>query len=134
MLVSTLGHVYPICFHHSLCSVLCLGDEIWINADSKSTQRYVTSPASTPRSFMVDTPSGQLRRNRSHLTIIPSPADELPTDSYNTESTATQKVLPESTEQAKETIPLQRSPVKTQSQTGTSIRPPIRYQGGGDVV
>ena len=88
------------------------------------------------RSYMVDTLSGQLRRNRSHLTIIPSPADELPTDSGDTERTATQKVLPESTtdpEQAKDTIPL-RSPVKTQSQTGTSIRRPIRYQGGGDVV
>ena len=85
---------------------------------------------------MVDTPAGQLRRNRSHLTIIPSPADELPTDSEDTESTATQEVLPESTagpEQAKETIPL-RSPVKTQSQTGTSIRPPIRCRGEGDVV
>ena len=84
---------------------------------------------------MVDTPAGQLRRNRSHLTIIPSPADE-PTDSDDTESTATQEVLPEATagpEQAKETVPL-RSPVKTRSQTGTSIRPPIRYRGGGDVV
>ena len=68
--------------------------------------------------------------------IIPSPADELPTDSDDTESTATQEVLPECTaglEQAKETITL-RSPVKTRSQTGTSIRPPIRYRGGGDVV
>ena len=59
---------------------------------------------------MVDTPAGQLRRN--HLTIIPSPADELPTDSDDTESTATQEVLPAGPEQAKETIPL-RSPVKT---------------------
>ena len=65
--------------------------------------------------------------------IIPSPADELPTDSDDTESTATQEVLPAGPEQAKETIPL-RSPVKTRSQTGTSIRPPIRYRGGGDVV
>ena len=56
VLVSTMGHDYPICFHHSLCSVLCLGDEVWINTDSKSTRRYVISPASTPRSFMVDTP------------------------------------------------------------------------------
>ena len=37
--------------------------------------------ANTPRSYMVDTPAGQLRRNRSHLTIIPSAADEQPTDS-----------------------------------------------------
>eukprot|EP00731_Ephydatia_muelleri_P004100 Em0002g276a len=111
------------------------GDEVWINTDSKNTRGYVTSPANTPRSYVVDTPAGQLRRNRSHLTIIPSPADE-PTDSDDTESTATQEVLPEATagpEQAKETVPL-RSPVKTQSQTGTSIRPPIRYRGGGDVV
>ena len=63
-----------------------------------------------PWSYMVDTPAGQLRRN--HLTIIPSPADELPTDSDDTESTATQEVLPAGPEQAKETIPL-RSPVKT---------------------
>ena len=111
------------------------GDEVWINTDSKNTRGYVTSPANTPRSYVVDTPAGQLRRNRSHLTIIPSPADE-PTDSDDTESTATQEVLPEATagpEQAKETVPL-RSPVKTRSQTGTSIRPPIRYRGGGDVV
>eukprot|EP00731_Ephydatia_muelleri_P025773 Em0017g856a len=90
----------------------------------QNTRGYVTSSANTPRSYMVDTPAGQLRRNRSHLTIIPSPADELPTDSDDTESNATQEVLPESTagpEQAKETIPL-RSPVKTRSQTGTTSR------------
>ena len=66
------------------------GDEVWINTDSKNTRGYVTSPANTPRSYVVDTPAGQLRRNRSHLTIIPSPADE-PTDSDDTESTATQE-------------------------------------------
>ena len=73
------------------------GEEVWINTDGKNTRGYVTSSANTPRSYLVDTPAGQLRRNRSHLTIIPSPADELPTDSDDTESTATQEVLPEST-------------------------------------
>ena len=56
------------------------GDEVWINTDNKNTRGYVTSPANTSRSYIVDTPSGQLRRNRNHLLIIPSPADELPTD------------------------------------------------------
>eukprot|EP00731_Ephydatia_muelleri_P004755 Em0002g931a len=81
------------------------------------------------KSYMVDTPAGQRRRNWSHLTIIPSPADELPTDSDDTESTATQEVLPESTagpEQAKETIPL-RSPCVT-----ISVEPDIGESGHVD--
>ena len=61
------------------------GDEVGINTDNKNTRGYVTSPANTSRSYIVDTLSGQLRRNRNHLLIIPSPADELPTDSDDRE-------------------------------------------------
>lgn len=52
------------------------GDQVWIT-DTK-TQGTVSSPAETPRSYVVQTPSGEtIRRNRRHLVSMPDDPNDL---------------------------------------------------------
>ena len=47
----------------------------WVSTYGDKVPGTVIAPASTPRSYLVQTPTGQLRRNRSHLTEIPPVKD-----------------------------------------------------------
>lgn len=79
--------------------------EVWVTTGNQQIPGRVVSSASAPRSYLVTTPSGDIRRNRSHLNPIPQ-------SNSNTEQ-------PDSN-----TPP---SPIQTRSRTGTAIRPPDRY-------
>ena len=51
-----------------------VGSEVWVtNSDNKgeSIRGVVSSQAETPRSYIVHTPSGQLKRNSRHLAPVP---------------------------------------------------------------
>ena len=53
---------------------LGIGSEVWVtNLDDKRepTRGVVSSQAETPRSYVVHTPSGPLRRNSQHLRTVP---------------------------------------------------------------
>ena len=76
---------------------------VWITTDNRHVPGRVTSTAGTPRSYLVDTPTGTLRRNRGDLNVMPH--------GHNTD------------EQTPQTV---RSPILTRSKTGTEIRPPDR--------
>ena len=74
----------------------------------------VITPANTPRSYLVETPTGRIRRNQQHLNIVPE---------NTTDPTLSDRV------------PATRSRMMTRSQTGTEIVPPKRYQlQRGDVA
>lgn len=54
---------------------LCPGDEVRLQIDGEkgwNTPGVVQSCAYTPRSYVVKTPKGSLRRNRRHLKSVPS--------------------------------------------------------------
>ena len=76
--------------------------EVWVTDGAHPVAGRTVSPAAEPRSYYVETPSGTVRRNRSHLNIGPSTS---PTDSSTDRN---------------------RSPIKTRSRTGTVITPPDR--------
>ncbi|KAL5502158.1 hypothetical protein EMCRGX_G008882 [Ephydatia muelleri] len=95
------------------------GTEVWVSKDGDKIPGTVTAPASTPRSYLVQTPAGQLRRNRSHLTEIPSLEDA------EEASTEDQPSEPDETEPVPQAPP--RSPIMTRTRTGTVIRPPLRF-------
>ena len=95
------------------------GTEVWVSKDGDKIPGTVTAPASTPRSYLVQTPAGQLRRNRSHLTEIPSLEDAAEA------STEDQLSEPDETEPVPQAPP--RSPIMTRTRTGTAIRPPLRF-------
>ena len=89
--------------------------KVWISSDGEQTKGTVASSANSPRSYLVDTQSGTIRRNRHHLKVDPSPVDN------NTSSEA-------------EPCTDQPSRIVTRSQTGTPIQPPQRlYSLNGEM-
>ena len=56
---------------------LLQGDTVWV--PSKKVEGKVTDKAGTPQSYKVATPSGQLRRNRRHLNLLPETPSEMDT-------------------------------------------------------
>ena len=82
------------------------GSEVWVTSDNQPVPGRVTTSAGTPRSYLVETPQGVVRRHRSHLNVVP--------DSPIASTTPEQPSPPS---------PL---PIMTRSRTGTAIRPPER--------
>jgi len=77
--------------------------DVWVTKDDQNTPGQTVRTADTPRSYIVQTPSGELQRNRSQLNI-------------NLSASETQT-----------TVSRSRSPIKTRSHTGTTITPPMRF-------
>ena len=92
--------------------------EVWIKSEKKPIPGTVISPAKAPRSYVVETPRGQVERNRSHLNIVPrqesqettSPVIEVPTRSSSEEG-----------------LPSPSKPIMTRSRTGTALQQPEWY-------
>uniref|UniRef100_A0A9J7ZHH2 Gypsy retrotransposon integrase-like protein 1 n=1 Tax=Cyprinus carpio carpio TaxID=630221 RepID=A0A9J7ZHH2_CYPCA len=55
--------------------VLRTGQSVWIK--NVPNPGRVTCPADTPRSYIVEGPTGSLRRHRSHLRVVPSQPQEI---------------------------------------------------------
>ena len=85
------------------------GSTVWITSEGERAEGTVISPADSPRSYLVDTPAGTLRRNRQHLNVAPWQPDEL---------TETQPEIEQNTESTRR--------IMTRSQTGTELKPPER--------
>ena len=83
--------------------------KVWITSEGDHVEGRVVSPANSPRSYVVDTPTGVLRRNRQHLNVAPERSEDSE---------------PESNEQS--TGQSQPSRIVTRSQTGTVVKPPER--------
>ncbi|KAF7216671.1 putative LOC107394635-like protein [Nothobranchius furzeri] len=84
--------------------VLIPGQRVWIRR-SQSTAA-VQGPASTPRSYVVETERGSFRRNRAHLTVLPE-----------TELPCSEELVSDLT---------QRLPGTTVTRSGRVSRPPER--------
>ena len=66
--------------HHRTWVLLSIlsNTDVWIMTDPKPTTGKVVARANTPRSYTIDTPSGQIRHNPSQLKVAP---DVTPTTS-----------------------------------------------------
>ena len=82
--------------------------EVWITSGTTPSPGRVTSHASAPRSYIVETPQGEIRRNRLHLNVMPNGQS-----SVNNQSN---------------TSPENRNRPVTRLATGTAIRPPDRLR------
>ena len=80
--------------------ILSEDQPVWVNTEGKQVQGTVLHQANASRSYLLETPSGQVRRNRSHLQCR----------SESSPNSATQPVQ----------MP------NTRLRTGTTIRPPNR--------
>ena len=88
-------------------------EPVWIHTQDREVPGRVIQPAATPRSYFIETPSGTVRRNQSHL--VPRPTG------------STHEILTDNQ---------QRRTIATRSQTGTYVGPPSRltYWKKGDVA
>ena len=77
--------------------------DVWITNGSQPTTGTVISPAGEPRSYLVDIPTGPVRRNRQHLNIMPG-----------NNGTIDNAECPS------------REPIMTRSRTGTTVLSPDR--------
>ncbi len=91
--------------------------EVWITTEDPPIQGRVIGPARPPRSYIVETPTGQIHRNREHLNVIPEPVLG---QEHQTDSNETPVVEPPPQAQPTPKI------IMTRSRTGTIIRPPDR--------
>ena len=55
--------------HHRVRPLRLLPNDtdVWVNVQGRDVPGRVNSNYSTPRSYIIDTPTGQVRRNRSHI-------------------------------------------------------------------
>ena len=85
---------------------------VWVNTQGRQTPGQVVGPANTPRSYVIDVPSGQIRRNHSNL----NQRAEEPSQPTSTAVT-------------------ERRPT-TRFQTGVPLHPPdhLTYWKRGDMV
>ena len=60
--------------HHRALTLPLIPDNthVWVTTDKKNTPARVISQADTPRSYLVETPSGQMCRNRRQLNVVPT--------------------------------------------------------------
>ena len=105
---------------------------VWVSSPKgERSQGHVIAPANTPRSYVVETPTGEVKRNSSHLVPrIPVPNNESGIkESKNAvnEAGSTSKEI-DQTDHSKEQIPRMHSPIATRLRTGTKIHPPERYR------
>ena len=79
--------------------------EVWVTTESEPMSGRVISTAGRPRSYVVETPSGQIERNRSQLIVVPENSETNQQPDVETET------------------PYR---IMTRSRTGTAVNPPDR--------
>ena len=84
--------------------------KVWVESENGPVSGRVISSAQTPRSYIVETSSGQIQRNRSHLRVAPETTGvgENPAPTSSSPESASNRIM-------------------TRSQTETEIRRPPRY-------
>ena len=65
--------------HHRVRELPPIPDdsEVWVSSEGEPIPGTVVSTAPTPRSYIIDTPNGEVRRNRSQLRVVPSDTPSL---------------------------------------------------------
>ena len=106
---------YDCRYHVRPADTLPNNSSVWVTASNSQIPGRVVSNAGTPRSYLVDTPSGPVRRNRQHLNRRLNRTDDNTFDiSDSTTTTLITRDKP------------QKDRIMTRMQTGTDIRPPNR--------
>ena len=81
-----------------------------ITTDKQPVEGRVVEPAEAPCSYIVEIPSGEVRRNRSQLNVVPEHSSTVELETSSSPTSASE----------------QPRRIVTLLQTGTAIRPPER--------
>ena len=102
-------------------SEIPIGTDVWVSSGGNDRIRgKVTSSANTPRSYIVETPSGEVRRTREHLVPVPEETH------VGQKSTVVSQEEPAVDERSNYSTPSSPIVSRTRLKTGVSIRPPQR--------
>ena len=65
---------YNVNRRHRVCELAPIPEEtdVWVTTENPPIEGQVIGPAGPPRSYVVETPTGQIHRNRQ-LNVIPEP-------------------------------------------------------------
>ena len=101
--------------------------DVWITSqsDSDPTRGRVVTAAETPRSYVVEIPTGEVRRNRSQLRVIP---ENNPTSTTASEGSQPPESPLQKDKTAAETPVVPPKIIMTRSKTGTKTSPPDRLK------
>ena len=102
-------------------SEIPIGTEVWVSSGGNDRLRgKVASSADTPRSYIVETPSGEVRRTRGHLVPVPK--------EIHVGQKPTLVDQEEPAVDGRSNYPTPSSPIasRTRLKTGVSICPPQR--------
>ena len=92
------------------------GTPVWVSTQDSQSPGTVSQQLQSPRSYIVGTPTGQVRRNRRHLRVRSENAtSESPEEAESPSNNG------DSTESRDTRV------IRTRSQTGTVVRPPDRF-------
>ena len=81
------------------------GLDVWITSESDTIPGTVVSAGEKPRSYIVETPTGQVQRNCCHLNVVPESSTE---------------------EQSSTSVSTPPKVIMTRSKTGAAVNPPDR--------
>lgn len=87
--------------------------------------------ADTPRSYVIETPTGQVQRNQHHLNIVPEQATSQLGDKGNSsDNEGTTSSNETSTDHSPPTAQRPKSPIITRSRSGArAYRPDYKHSG-----
>ena len=102
-------------------SEIPIGTDVWVSSGGNDHIRgKVTSSANTPRSYIVETPSGEVRRTQEHLVPVPEETH------VGQKSIVVSQEEPAVDERSNYSTPSSPIASRTRLKTGVSIRPPQR--------
>ena len=106
------------------------GSDVWITTNGQRLEGQVAQSVDTPRSYVIVTLNGELRRNRTQLNVAPTmaPTQETTEQSEQLDSNPnkqSEQVDSNPNEQSDLNLEVPRR-IMTRSQTGTMVRPPER--------
>ena len=111
------------------------GSDVWVtgggNGDPVPGQ--VMKSEDTPRSYIISTPSGPVRRSRRHLVSIPEREEDQEAKHHPSQEAehhpSQETEYHPSQEAEQDIIPAPaRDPIMTRSKTGTKIACPVQYR------
>ena len=90
---------------------------VWVQTENSQEPGTIVHQAATPRSYLVSTPRGELRRNRINLRPRPGQDDIVETNR-----------APDTLQEPTDTVEQSQNRVVTRSQSGVRIRAPDRLR------
>ena len=99
---------------------------VWVSTEGHKEKGVVVTPTGMPRSYLIQTQKGEVRRTRFHLQ--PHPQEEAKEEEQTQEVQGMKETKEEPAEQPAEPktreINLRTSPIQTRTRMGTVIKPP----------